>query len=178
MEPQLCTLAGLEYQLTRKAVKNINLRVRQDGTVAVSAPHRLPQQEIDRFMAAHLAWIVSAQQKINRRSQQPPLPSKEECLALFEPISDRIYPAFAQVLGGEPPQLVVRDMSSRWGVCHLQKKRITLARQLAVQPLEAVEYVILHEYCHFVHPHHQPPFWQLVARFMPDYACRRALLRQ
>ena len=32
----------LEYEFSRKRVKNLNLRVRSDGTVAVSAPLRMP----------------------------------------------------------------------------------------------------------------------------------------
>ena len=90
-----------------------------------------------------------------RKQADCPPPSKEECLALFEPVSRRVYPAFAGVLGGQPPELRVRDMTSRWGVCDVAKKRITLASRLALQPAAAVEYVIVHEYCHFVHPNHQ-----------------------
>ena len=89
-----------------------------------------------------------------------------------------VYPAFAGVLGGQPPQLQVRDMTSRWGVCNMEKKRITLASRLALQPRAAVEYVIVHEYCHFVHPNHQKEFWALVEQFLPDWKARRALLRQ
>ena len=52
-----------------------------------------------------------------------------------------------------------------------------LAARLALQPPEAVEYVVVHEYCHFVHPDHQAGFWALVASILPDYKARRALLR-
>lgn len=41
------TAGGVEYELTRKAVKNLNLRVRADGTVHVSAPRRTPLSEVD-----------------------------------------------------------------------------------------------------------------------------------
>ena len=60
----------------------------------------------------------------------------------------------------------------------MEKKRITLASRLALQPVAAVEYVIVHEYCHFVHPNHQKEFWALVEQFLPDWKARRALLRQ
>ena len=39
-ETQHRTAGGVEYELTRKRVRNINLRVRADGTVAVSAPRK------------------------------------------------------------------------------------------------------------------------------------------
>lgn len=41
------TAGGVEYELTRKTVKNLNLRVRADGTVHVSAPRRTPLSEVD-----------------------------------------------------------------------------------------------------------------------------------
>ena len=39
-ETQLRTAGGIQYELTRKRVKNLNIRVREDGTVAVSMAHR------------------------------------------------------------------------------------------------------------------------------------------
>ena len=39
-ETQLRTAGGIQYELTRKRVKNLNIRVREDGTVAVSIPLR------------------------------------------------------------------------------------------------------------------------------------------
>lgn len=50
----------LEYELTRKKVKNINMRVRPDGSVAVSAPPGEPLQHIEDFVASKAALILSA----------------------------------------------------------------------------------------------------------------------
>lgn len=44
-------------------------------------------------------------------------------------------------------------------------------------PLPAQEYVVVHEFCHFAHPNHSPAFWAAVARVMPDYKARQALLK-
>ena len=41
---------SLEYELLRKDVKNINLRIRADGTVCVSAHPRISVREIDAFI--------------------------------------------------------------------------------------------------------------------------------
>ena len=40
----------LEYEFSRKRVKNLNLRVRSDGTVAVSAPLRMPMEQVESFL--------------------------------------------------------------------------------------------------------------------------------
>ena len=40
----------IHYQLERKAVKNLNLRIRNDGTIYVSADKLVPIDEIDNFV--------------------------------------------------------------------------------------------------------------------------------
>ena len=45
------------------------------------------------------------------------------------------------------------------------------------KPRAALEYVVLHEYVHFLHPNHQAGFHAEMARLMPDYLARRALLK-
>lgn len=168
----------IPYTLIRKKVKNINLRVRTDGSVSVSAPLRTPIHEIEFFMASRASWVLKSLQEVQSRPPFSPSPyTKEECLALFTPISNRIFPLFADILNGQKPMLRVREMKTRWGVCHIDKRIITLNMRLATFPLEVIEYVILHEYVHFIHPNHQTGFHTEMARLMPDYKQRRKLLR-
>lgn len=41
---------AMVYTLERKSVRNINLRIRPDASIYVSAPHRVPLAEIERFI--------------------------------------------------------------------------------------------------------------------------------
>jgi hypothetical protein len=51
----------IEYYLTRKRVKNINLRIRSsDGSVQVSAPPQTAVGRIDGFVADNAAFVLSA----------------------------------------------------------------------------------------------------------------------
>ena len=177
--PQLRTAGGVRYELTRKRVKNLNIRVREDGTVAVSIPLRTSAEAADRFVAARAAWVQQAQARARRRSLRDarPLPDKETALAHFTAMSDKVYPAFAGVLGGQKPTIKVRSMTSRWGVCHMAKRQITFALQLYNQPEAAQIYVVVHEYCHFLQPNHSPAFWAEVAKLLPDWKARRNLLK-
>lgn len=176
----LRSAGGVEYTLTRKRVKNLNLRLGPDGSVRVSAPARASLAAVDAFVAAHAEWVRRAQDRAARAAAERaaiPAPDPAACLALYTEASDRVFPLFKEVLGGEKPTLKVRDMRTRWGSCHPGKRQITLAARLALQPAAAVEYVVVHEYCHFVHPDHQAGFWALVGSILPDYKARRALLR-
>jgi predicted metal-dependent hydrolase len=45
-------------------------------------------------------------------------------------------------------------------------------------PLAVIDYIVVHELCHLRQNGHGKRFWSLVARVLPDYAWRRALLRR
>ena len=65
--PQLRTAGGIRYELTRKKVKNLNIRVHPDGTVAVSIPFRSSWEEADRFVLRHRDWVQEAQKDLADR---------------------------------------------------------------------------------------------------------------
>ncbi len=173
------TPGGIPYVLTRKRVKNYNLRVAPDGSAAVSAGSRADARALDAFVDGHRAWLVKARAARAREqaAQARPLPDRGAALAAFTAMSETVYPAFAAVLGGRRPEIRVRDMRTRWGVCNVRERRITFALRLYEMPRTAQIYVVVHEYCHFLVPNHSAAFWRQVERFLPDWKARRALLR-
>mgnify|MGYP002278508028 CR=1 FL=1 len=172
-------VGGIWYEASRKKVKNLNIHVRRDGTIAVSIPQRMPWEAADGYLAERAQWAREAQQRQKQRAERDaqPLPDKAAALAYFTAMSDKVYPAFAGVLGGQKPTIKVRSMTSRWGVCHMAKRQITFALQLYNMPEAAQIYVVVHEYCHFLQPNHSPAFWAEVAKLMPDWKARRDLLK-
>ena len=171
---------GIAYELTRKRVKNLNLRVRADGTVALSAPAWIPLSQADAFVDSRARWIRSARQRAAQRQAQDLVPCRftpQEALEIFRSISDQIFPLFSTVLDGKPPELKVRAMKTRWGVCAPSRRRITLSQRLAEYPADVIRYVILHEYAHFIHCDHSPAFWAVVERYEPRWKALRARLR-
>lgn len=171
---------GIEYTLIHKAVKNMNLRIQSDGSVTLSVPKRVTCKQADDFIAQKSAWILQAKarQSLRARRQQEDaqqLWSDAACLQVLGEISDKLYPAFAHVLPRKP-QICVRAMKTRWGTCMPARGKITISKYLLLRPRAAVEYVMLHEYIHFIHPDHQQGFYRLLAQMMPDYAQRKALL--
>ena len=202
----------IAYTLTRKRVKNLNLRVRPDGSVAVSASPRVPEREIERFLQSRAEWIRAAQERCAKRREAAPVPSRfaeGETLPVFgeaTPIrverGTRICGAYSQktlfLTVRDPddpaqrrraaeadfapyrvPRVTVRyrRMTSRWGSCNTRTAALTFNCALIAAPLPAVEYVVYHEFAHLVHPDHSPAFYATVARFLPDWETRRAMLR-
>ena len=72
----------------------------------------------------------------------------------------------------EFPEVKIRDMKSRWGSCTPAKNSITLNRKLIHYPFEFIEYVVLHEFVHFIQPNHSKAFYNIIENYMPDYKTR------
>ena len=59
----------IEYTLTRKRVKNLNLRIKPDGSVNVSAPAFVSVKQIDAFVLANAEKILSAQKRFEEKNK-------------------------------------------------------------------------------------------------------------
>ena len=211
-----------------KRVKNLNLRIKTDGTVHISTSSNVPIQVIERFMKQKSDFILAAVEKMRprekkkyfdgevvhflgraftlrlktraKRSASLNFNSRE--LILFLPDIENIEARRKEVFRWEKsaaeeifpevmekmidlfadenlvlPKLKYRRMKSRWGSCNLSDKAITLNTMLVEAPVSVIEYVIVHELAHLVHPNHSKEFYQLVACKMPDWKTRRQLLK-
>ncbi|MCI5147712.1 MAG: M48 family peptidase, partial [Candidatus Electrothrix sp. AR3] len=47
----------------------------------------------------------------------------------------------------------------------------------AAAPHSVIDYVVVHELCHLVHPDHSKRFWRLLGTVLPDYPERKAWLK-
>jgi len=67
----------------------------------------------------------------------------------------------------EPP-LLIKRMKNRWG-SKTSSGKIVLNPELIKAPLKCIDYVIIHELCHFIRPQHNKLFYQLQEKMMPDW---------
>jgi len=75
------------------------------------------------------------------------------------------------------PNLKIRKMKTRWGVCNIRNNNITLNLSLFKYDIECLDYVIIHELSHFIHPNHSNMFWKLVGKYCVDYKRIRKKLK-
>lgn len=99
----------------------------------------------------------------------------EQCRTVFGEIILETYPVF-QKYGVPMPTLRIRDMETRWGSCLAKKRIITLNKRLLEAPRNCIEYVVMHEFCHFIHPNHSKQFYSFLTMIMPDWRERKAIL--
>ena len=67
------------------------------------------------------------------------------------------------------PDLRIRRMTSKWGVCNISKKIITLNLELIKLDIKYLDYVIIHELSHLIYPNHSKEFWSVVEKYCPCY---------
>ena len=76
------------------------------------------------------------------------------------------------------PNLKIRKMTSRWGVCNIRSHNVTLNYHLLKYDICCLDYVIVHELSHFIHPNHSSDFWNLVGKYYPKYKNARKMLKE
>ena len=76
------------------------------------------------------------------------------------------------------PNLKIRKMTSRWGVCNIKNHNITLNYELSKYDISCLDYVVVHELSHFIHHDHQEGFWALVSKYYPRYREARKMLKE
>lgn len=219
----------IEFTFERKKIKNINLRIKNDGSVYVSAPLRVPFKTVERFVISKSEYIRNAVRYFSQREvkktemkyvsgesvtmlgkklhikvendsreyvscdginvnihvRQPDNYNRKrnllnawldkQCLTVFEDVMHEVHKKFA-TYNIAFPQLKIRRMTSRWGSCQPFKGAITLNRRLIEAPKNCIEYVVFHEFCHFIHPDHSKKFYALLQIMLPDWKeCKRIL---
>ncbi len=70
--------------------------------------------------------------------------------------------------GIKEPLLTIKRMKRRWGSL-TSTKNLILNPELIKTPVKCIDYVIIHELCHLIHPHHGKEFYELQERMMPDW---------
>ena len=88
----------------------------------------------------------------------------------------RYLTRYTAELGRAPNGVRVKPLKSLWGSLDT-RDWITLDLALALAPLDALRYVVVHELCHLRIRDHSPRFWALVGSLYPDWQTQRDWLK-
>lgn len=221
---------AISYTLERKPVKNINLRIRADQCVYVSAPKDVAAKMVDAFVVEKSAYILRALKKFKDKNRETVSENKfvngetvkflgrnlrlkiknasrskvesdesyvtlyvkdvqdadlkkrvletwlrKKCKDEITAICKKVYPQVKKY-GVSFPEIQLREMVSRWGSCSPKKGFMTFNTALIAMPVSCIEYVVTHEFTHFLYPNHSKKFYQQLATFMPDWEERKKRL--
>ena len=169
----------IEYELTIKNVKNINLRIHPDGRITVSANRWVKISVIEDFLVSKQDFILKALEKYTNTEvkEYTPYRTEEELKNLINKLCGRAYPYYEKY-GIKYPVIKFRKMKTRWGSCHMTKGVLTFNTQLIYAPTECVEYVVWHEFTHFLQPNHSDKFYKELEKVYPDFRTSRKKLKE
>ena len=164
-----CRKYPITYTLVTKQVKNINMRISSKGEVVVSANPFVPMDKIDDFVSSKVSWIVKHQKSMQERSQKSMIDDKH--IILFgNSLKIRKTTGKYNHVSYDKDTLYVQCS------CTPAKNSITLNRKLIHYPFEFIEYVVLHEFVHFIQPNHSKAFYNIIENYMPDYKTRMEMV--
>ncbi len=99
----------------------------------------------------------------------------DETKRLVTALVSHYHPFFAERGVAYPKHIRVKSLKSRHGSCAPQTGSLNFAAKLCEYPLPFIEYVVVHELCHFLVPNHSEAFWREVERLLPDRKEREKL---
>ena len=169
----------MDYTVIRSRRRTLALEITRDARVVVRAPMRASQRDIERFVAAHRQWM---DEHLARRQAwletHPPL--TEEEIAALRSRARAYLPGRVELwagrMGVKLTGVKITSARTRFGSCS-GKNSLCFSLYLMQYPAEAIDYVVVHELAHIRHKNHGPAFYAEVAKYMPDYRQRQALLR-
>jgi len=169
---------SVEYEFEYKKVKNVNLRVKSDGTVHVSASRRVSVKFIEDFMRSKADFILNALEKFESRPETSPSRyfEENELICFVNEYCREVFPYYS-ARGVAYPEIKFRKMVSRWGSCQPKKGIVTFSKYLAYAPPECVKYVVLHEFTHFFEANHGKGFYTELSRVCPNYKALRERMK-
>lgn len=101
--------------------------------------------------------------------------TKDKIISVFQERLDKCALTFENL---PKYTLRVRKMSTRWGVNNRGNNTITLNTELIKKDVTLIDYVCIHELCHFLQANHSPKFWAEVEKRYPYYKQARKMLRE
>ena len=168
---------NITYNLERKKVKNINLRIKADGSVHVSAHRLVPQAMIDSFVESRAALILRTQAQLLSKPAPRQHFAEDEIRDVVLGLCKKVYPYYEK-LGIAFPQIRFRKMVSQWGNCRAKEGILTFNTALIYVPLECIEYVVYHEFTHFLQQNHSKLFYAELEKVCPDWKVLRKRIKE
>lgn len=83
---------------------------------------------------------------------------------------------FRPKVGVEPVGVEVKELGLRWASCSTSGK-LSFHWKCMMAPQTVIDYIVVHELCHFHHRDHTDAFWNEVDKVLPDYRERKEWLR-
>jgi predicted metal-dependent hydrolase len=97
---------------------------------------------------------------------------RQQLKLLIPPLIEK----WQSILGVVLAEWGVKKMKTRWGTCNAEARRIWLNLELAKNPAQCLEYIVVHELAHLITRHHDERFVATLDKHLPQWQAHRAAL--
>ena len=94
---------------------------------------------------------------------------KENLRKLLKSEIEKRLPKWEKITGLKCKSWQTKYMTTKWGTCSVDKKKLWFNLQLAQKPLICLEYIILHELTHLITRKHDDKFITHMDKYMPNW---------
>lgn len=84
---------------------------------------------------------------------------------------------YAPKVGVAARDIDIRELGNRWASCYANGK-LAFHWKCMMAPQTIIDYIVVHELCHFHHRDHTDAFWNEVDKVLPAYRERKEWLRR
>ena len=146
------------FKLIRGDRKSISLEVKDDLSILVKAPLKMPDSKINEFVLKHQRWIEKQREKVMARNQKLLSCDVVELKAKAKEILPQRVDYFSSLMGLTPTGVKITSAKTRFGSCN-GKNSICFSLYLMLYPDEAIDYVVVHELAHIKYKNHGKAFY-------------------
>ncbi len=168
----------MDYEIIYSKRKTLTLKATESGLV-VYAPRGLKRERIEEFVGKHEEWAKRRLDEVRREEAFWSSMTEKQIKELRELARHTLAKKtewYSNVMGLSYGRITITGAKGRFGSCS-SRGNISYSYRLMAYPDRAVDYVVVHELCHLVHMNHSKEFYALLAKILPDYKERRALLK-
>ena len=76
---------------------------------------------------------------------------------------------YASMMGLTIDEVAVLELKSRWASCSDKKRKVNFHWKVMMAPASVIDYLIVHELCHFNHKRHNAEFLNEGDKYCPEY---------
>jgi len=168
----------MNYKVIKSKRKTISLSIDDELMPVVRAPYFVSAKQISSFVNKNTEWIQSATEKKKKQIEKFNLTDEEIKLLVNKAkqiIPDKVK-YYSHLMNLYPTGVKITKAKKRFGSCN-GKNSLCFSCFLINYPDEAIDYVVVHELAHIRHHNHSKAFYDLIAKYMPDYKQREKLLK-
>lgn len=156
----------------------MGLEITGDCEIIVRAPIKMSDRAIAEFVSKYRGWIDKKLPEARRRAEKKCEISEneEELRQAAHEIIPPLVKRYSEIMELRPSSVRITSAEKRFGSCS-GKNSLCFSWRLMAYPIEAVEYVVVHELAHIKHHNHSSAFYSLIEKYMPDYKERQKLLK-